>query len=135
MAAVAAMPSTPRPRAFLTVNVVVAPTHEEAQRLALPNLRSMVALRTGQPLRPQQLVEEVEEQDLALARGDLAGQMLERWVVRTPEAAAEQVRSLASTFGVDEVMVHPVAGAVRGTPADRAPAREETLRLLADALG
>ena len=71
----------------------------------------------------------------ALARGDLAGQMLERWVVGTPEAAAEQVRALASTVGVDEVMVHPVAGAVRGTPADRSPAREETLRLLADALG
>jgi luciferase family oxidoreductase group 1 len=125
----------PQPRTFLTVNVVVAPTQEEADRLALPNLRAMVALRTGQPLRPQQLVEEVEEHDLGIARGDLARQMLERWVVGTPAAAAEQVRSLAADHDVDEVMVHPVAGALRGTPADRAPAREETLRLLADALG
>jgi hypothetical protein len=30
-------------------------------------------------------------------------------------------------------MVHPVAGAVVGTPADRAPAREATLALLAEA--
>jgi hypothetical protein len=45
------------------------------------------------------------------------------------------VRELATTFGVDEVMVHPVAGALRGTPSDAAPAREETLRLLAGALG
>ena len=37
-------------------------------------------------------------------------------------------------FGVDEVMVHPVAGAYAGTPPDRSPHREETLRLLAEAL-
>ena len=125
----------PEPRTFLTVNVVVAATQEEAERLALPNLVAMVALRTGQPLRAQRLVEEVEGAELALARGDLAQQMLSRWVVGTPESAAGQVRDLAASFGVDEVMVHPVAGAVVGTPADRAPAREETLRLLAGALG
>jgi luciferase family oxidoreductase group 1 len=124
----------PEPRTFLTVNAVVAPTQAEADRLALPNLRSMVALRTGQPLHAQQLVEDVEENDLALATGDLARQMLDRWVVGTPESAAAQVRELAMTFGVDEVMVHPVAGAVRGTPSDRALAREATLRLLSEAL-
>src|SRR6478609_1459878 len=124
----------PEPRTFLTVNAVVAPTQQEADRLALPNLRSMVALRTGQPLHAQPLVEDVEERDLDLARGDLARQMLDRWVVGTPESAAAQLRELASTFGVDEVMVHPVAGALRGTPTDRSPAREETLRLLGAAL-
>ena len=124
----------PQARTFLTVNVVVAATQAEADRLALPNLRSMVALRTGQPLHAQQLVEEVEEGDVELARGNLARQMLERWVVGTPEAAAHQVRELAATFDVDEVMVHPVAGALRGTPADRSPAREDTLRLLGEAL-
>lgn len=124
----------PEPRTFLTVNAVVATTRGEADRLVLPNLRSMVALRTGQPLHAQQLVEDVEENDPDLASGDLARQMLGRWVVGTPESAAAQVRELASTFGVDEVMVHPVAGALRGTPADRSPAREETLRLLGAAL-
>jgi luciferase family oxidoreductase group 1 len=129
-------PSTdhPEPRTLLTVNVVVAESQEEAERLALPNLLSMVALRTGQPLRAQALVEEAEDDPLGLARGDLARQMLARWVVGTPESAAAQVRELAESFGVDEVMVHPVAGAVAGTPADRAPAREESLRLLAGAL-
>jgi luciferase family oxidoreductase group 1 len=124
----------PEPRTFLTVNAVVAATREEADRLALPNLRSMVALRTGQPLQAQQLVEEVEESDLNLARGDLARQMLDRWVVGTPESAAAQLRELATTFDVDEVMVHPVAGALRGTPTELSPAREETLRLLGAAL-
>jgi len=124
----------PEPQTFLTVNAVVAPTQEEADRLARPNLRAMVALRTGQPLRAQQLVEETEETALDPAQGDLARQMLDRWVVGTPESAAAQVQELATTFGVDEVMVHPVAGALRGTPVDRSPAREETLRLLSRAL-
>ena len=112
----------------------MASTREEAERLALPNLASMVALRTGQPLRAQQLVEEVEESNFSLDASDLARQMLDRWVVGTPESAAEQLRSLATMFAVDEVMVHPVAGAVRGTPTDRSPAREQTLRLLRAAL-
>ena len=123
-----------KPRTFLTVNAVVAPTQQEADRLALPNLRSMVALRTGQPLQPQQLVEEVEEDDLNLVGGDLARQMLDRWVVGSPESAAARLRDLATTFDVNEVMVHPVAGALRGTPTDRSPAREETLRHLIGAL-
>jgi luciferase family oxidoreductase group 1 len=124
----------PEPRTFLTVNAVVAPTQEEADRLALPNLRAMVALRTGQPLRAQQLVEEAEEQEADPAHLDLARQMLGRWVVGAPESAAAQLRELATTFGVDEVMVHPVAGALRGSPADSSPAREATLRLLRAAL-
>jgi luciferase family oxidoreductase group 1 len=124
----------PRPRTFLTVNVVVAPTQEEAERLVLPNLLSMLALRTGQPLHAQRLVEEVERERPDLVRHEPARQMLERWVVGTPESAAEQVRSLAGTFAVDEVMVHPVAGAVEGTDPRRSPAREETLRLLAAGL-
>jgi len=59
---------------------------------------------------------------------------MERWVVGTPDEAGEQVAKLAATYDVDEVMLHPVAGALSGTPADHAPAREETLRLLAHAL-
>jgi alkanesulfonate monooxygenase SsuD/methylene tetrahydromethanopterin reductase-like flavin-dependent oxidoreductase (luciferase family) len=61
--------------------------------------------------------------------------MRERWVVGTPDTVAEQVTALAAEYDVDEVMVHPVAGAVVGTPADRAPAREATLALLAEAFG
>src|SRR3546814_4226671 len=34
------------PRTFLTVNAVVAPTAEEAHRMALPNLHMMTNLRT-----------------------------------------------------------------------------------------
>jgi luciferase family oxidoreductase group 1 len=122
------------PRTFLTVNVVVAPTQEEADRLILPNLASMIALRTGGQLAAQRLVEEAEAEPIAEAHRGLAESMLTRWVVGTPDEAAKQVRELAATYDVDEVMVHPVAGALVGTPPTSAPAREDTLRLLAAAL-
>jgi luciferase family oxidoreductase group 1 len=124
----------PQPRTFLTVNAVVAASAEEARRLALPNVRAMVALRTGQPLRAVQLVEDTEAEALPPGHEPLAEDMLRRWVVGTPAEAAAQLVALAAEHGVDEVMVSPVAGAFAGTPADRTPAREETLRLLAGAL-
>ena len=124
----------PEPRTFLTVNAAVAPTREEANRLVLPNLLSMIALRTGGPLAPQLLVEEAEERGVPDQHRPLADQMLERWIVGAPDEAAEQVSKLSATYDVDEVMLHPVAGAVARTPADTAPAREATLRLLSDAL-
>ncbi|MGN6783427.1 MAG: LLM class flavin-dependent oxidoreductase [Marmoricola sp.] len=124
----------PEPRTFLTLNVCVAPTAEEAHRLALPQLQAMVALRTGGALQPQRLVEEAEADPVAEAHRGLLEAMARRWVIGTPEEAAKAVRELAATYDVDEVMVHPVAGALTGTAPDAAPAREDTLRLLAAAL-
>ncbi len=121
------------PKTFLTVNVVVAETQQEAERLARPQLLAMVALRTGGELRAQLSVEEAEATVLAGSHDELAAQMLTRWVVGTPDAALTQLGDLAARFGVDEVMVHPVAGASLSDPADRAPAREATLRLLSQA--
>jgi luciferase family oxidoreductase group 1 len=120
------------PRTFLTVNTVVAATAEEARRRALPNQLMMLALRTGQPLGPQLLVEEAEEVELPAPQVELLERMAARWVVGSPAEAVEQLERLAATYDVDEVMVHPVAGAHVGTEPGRAPAREETLHLLAD---
>jgi alkanesulfonate monooxygenase SsuD/methylene tetrahydromethanopterin reductase-like flavin-dependent oxidoreductase (luciferase family) len=91
----------------------------------------MLALRTGQPLAAQRLVEEAEKGELSEAHRSLVDAMRSRWVIGTPETARERIAELAATYGVDEVMVHPVAGAHVGTDPDRSPAREETLRLLA----
>jgi luciferase family oxidoreductase group 1 len=120
------------PRTFLTVNTVVARSAEEARRRALPNQLMMLALRTGQPLGPQLLVEEAEQVQLAPPQVELLERMAARWVVGSPAEAVAQLEDLAATYDVDEVMVHPVAGAHVGTEAGRAPAREETLHLLAD---
>jgi luciferase family oxidoreductase group 1 len=122
------------PRTFLTVNAVVAETQEEAERLVRPQLLAMVALRTGGELRPQLSVEEAETTPLAEYHQELAAQMRAKWVVGTPDSAAAEIAELARTYDVDEVMVHPVAGSSDLDPADRVPARETTIELLAGAL-
>ena len=124
-------PEQSEPRTFLTVNVVAAETTEEAERLALPNLLMMLSLRTGSPLGPQLLVEEAEKVEIPDAHRPLLEAMRSRWVIGDAASARAQLADLAATYGVDEVMVHPVAAAHVGTDPDRGPAREETLRLLA----
>lgn len=122
------------PRTIAVVNAAVAPTAEEARRLALPQVRTMWRLRQGVRLEPQELVEDAEAAPLPASADAALAALTASWVVGDPAGAAARVRELAERLGTDEVMVTPVAGAVRGTPADRAPAREATLRLLADAL-
>jgi luciferase family oxidoreductase group 1 len=122
------------PQTFLTVNAAVADTQEEADRLALPQLQAMVALRTGGQLGPQRLVEDAEAERVPEAHQRLISAMRDRWVIGTPVTAAARVRALAEEFDVDEVMVHPVAGAFRGTAVTSSPAREATLELLAGQL-
>ncbi len=126
-------PELSEPRTFLTLNAAVAPTREEAERLALPNQLQMLALRTGSPLVAQRLVEHAEKVAATLPEDHvrLIDAMRRRWVVDEPLAARERVAELAATYDVDEVMIHPIAGAHDGTDAASAPAREETLRLLA----
>jgi luciferase family oxidoreductase group 1 len=119
------------PTTFLTVNAAVADTREEAEALIQPQLQMMAWLRTGQPLRPLDLVEDALEQNLTNQQQHLVDQGLARAVVGTPKEAVEQVRELAEQFGVDEVMINPVASAFRGTDAATAPGRERTLELLA----
>ncbi len=122
------------PRTFLTLNVVVADTAEEAHARALPSLHNMARLRTGKPLRVLDTVEGAEREELDAASRHVVEAMLERWVVDAPDAAAERIRELAARFGVDEVMVSPGAGSRDGERADRAVGRERTLELLADQL-
>jgi len=95
--------------------VVVAETQAEAERLVRPHLLGMVALRTGGELRSQLTVEEAERTELG------------------SHTALAEITALARRYGVDEVMVHPVAGSSSRDALDRAPAREVTLELLAAA--
>lgn len=127
-------PELAEPRTFLTVNAAVADTADDAEELALPQLLQMVALRTGQPLTPQPLVEEAAArvaEGLAPGHQELLASMRARWVIGDPEGARKEIEHLAATYGVDEVMVNPVAGARSGTEPGSAPARERTLELLA----
>lgn len=118
------------PRTFLTVNASVAQDAGEARRRALPQLLMMLALRTGQPLGPQLAVEEAEKIELADAQRELVEKMASRWVIGTAREGRDRVAELAATYGVDEVMVNPVAGASLAADPATSPARVETLRLL-----
>ena len=124
-------PEYPEPRTFLTVNAVVAETEEEARRRALPNVQQMIALRTGAPLHPQRLVEDAEVVEMTPDQRAVGHAMSGRWIVGSPDQAREQLEKLAAEHDVDEVMVHPVSGAARGTDVGTSPNRETTLRLLA----
>ena len=103
------------PVTFMTVNAVVAPTRSEAEALLLPNLQLMARLRTGQPLGPLDLVEDAATTTMAPQAGAIVAAARDRAVVGAPAEAADQIRSLADEFDVDEVMVNPVASAHRGT--------------------
>lgn len=122
------------PRTLLTANVIVAADEATAIRLARPQQLAMVALRTGQPLRPALLVPDAEKVVLGPEHQRLADAMLGTWIVGDPAQVAARITALARQFEVDEVMVNPIAGALPTDAADQAPARERTLRLLSQAL-
>jgi luciferase family oxidoreductase group 1 len=124
----------PEPVTFLTVNASVAETRDEAMALLLPNLQMMARLRTGQPLGALDLVEDAEQTEISPQARAMVESMSQRAVVGSPTEAADQVRALADEFGVDEVMVNPVASAHCGTDPATAPARDTTLELLAKEL-
>lgn len=122
------------PTTFMTVNASVAPTRDEAEALMLPNLHMMAWLRTGQPLRPLDLVEDAQTRTLTPQQEAVVASGLAKAIVGAPAEAAAQVRALADRYGVDEVMVNPVASAYRGVDPRTAPGREQTLELLAKEL-
>lgn len=125
----------PEPVTFLTANAVVAPTREEAEERALPQIRMMARLRGNRPLVPLETVEQARdaEADDGLG-GPLAAWARERWFVGAPAETARALRDFATTHGVDEIMVAPVAGAYGSEPMDASPGRAQTLELLAAAL-
>lgn len=124
----------PEPRTFLTVNVVAAPTAAEAEARALPQLRMMARLRLNKPLIALETVEEA----LAAPSDPATDQVVEaarsRWFVGTSESVATETREFAAKYGVDEVMISPVAGAYEAEPKDAAAGRAQTLELIAAAL-
>ncbi len=97
----------PEPRTFLTVNAVAAPTAEEAEARALPQLRMMARLRLNQPLVALETVEQALAAEHDAATDQVVEAARSRWFVGTGESVAAEVRSFATTYGVDEVMLSP----------------------------
>ena len=116
------------------MNASVAPTAEEAEARALPQLRSMARLRTNRPMRPLETVEEAQAAPADSIADELIAGMRRRWAIADAATAAAELRRFAERHGVDEVMVSPIAGAYEAEPTDAAPGREQTLELLAGEL-
>ncbi|MGL3150414.1 LLM class flavin-dependent oxidoreductase [Microbacterium sp. A82] len=124
----------PQPRTFLTVNAVAAATAEEAEHRALPQLRMMARLRLNKPLVALETVEEALAAATDPATDEVIAAARSRWFVGTGEMVAAETREFATRYGVDEVMLSPVAGVFESEPMDAAPGRTATLELIAAAL-
>jgi luciferase family oxidoreductase group 1 len=124
----------PEPVTFLTVNAVAAPTAEEAEERALPQLRMMARLRLNQPLEALETVEEALAAEPDAATTQVVEVARSRWFVGTGTSVAAEVREFAARYGVDEVMLSPVAASYDTEPRDAATGRAQTLELVAAAL-
>lgn len=123
-----------QPRTFLSVNAITADSVEDATDLALPHQHMMASLRSGRMERkPLLTIEEARAADPLLPPESLQA-LRAPWLLGTAAEVAEQCRTLAAEFDVDEVMIHPVAGAHDDDPLDRVPARERTITELGEHL-
>ncbi len=123
------------PRTFLTTNVVAAPTIEEAEQRALPQMRMFAKLRLNQPLTALETVEEAQaalHTVTAHERETISG-VRSRWMIGTGETVRAELAAFAAQHGVDEVMVVPVAGSFDNDDRASSFGREQTLRLIAQA--
>ncbi len=122
-----------RPRTLISVNVSVAQDAEQARRLTLPYQHMMGRMRTGQPMQPLLSVEQAEVTPAPLT-GAALDAVTRPWLVGEPHEVAEGIFELADRFDVDEVMIHPIAGASDRDPLDRYPGREYAVHELATRL-
>ncbi|WP_202400989.1 LLM class flavin-dependent oxidoreductase [Microbacterium sp. TL13] len=119
------------PRTFVTANVVAAPTAEEAEERALPQLRMMARLRTNRPLVPLETVEQAKADPFDAMAESIMASTRQKWFVGTGDDVRAQLAEFAARYDVDEIMLSPVAGAYDGEPLDSADGRAQTLELVA----
>lgn len=97
----------------------------------------MARLRLNKPLTALETVEEAIAAGIAdadAATDQVVQGARSRWFVGTGESVAAEVRDFATRYGVDEVMLSPVAGAYEAEPKSSAAGRAQTLELVAAAL-
>ena len=121
------------PRTFLSVNVSVAETSDEAWELSEPHQYLMASLSTRGKMDPQPRVGDEVRQLLTPQLRDAVAPVVDTWAVGDPDQVKAQLKDTAEQFGVDEIMIHPIAGAYEDDPADQWPAKVRGLELLAEA--
>ncbi|HBR87911.1 MAG TPA: LLM class flavin-dependent oxidoreductase [Microbacterium sp.] len=125
------------PRTFLTMNVIAAPTREEAEERSLPNQRMMARLRMNKPLVANETVEHAKAtaDEFAGMGETIMAAARATWIVGTGDEVAGELQSLAVRHDVDEVMISPIAGAYESEPLETSPGRVQTLELVHAARG
>ena len=116
------------PRTFVTANVVAAPTTEEAEERAIPQLRMMARLRTNRPLVPLETIEQAKADPFDAMAESIMASTRQKWFVGTGTDVQGRLAAFAAQHGVDEIMVSPVAGAYDGEGFE---GRVQTLELIA----
>lgn len=119
------------PRTFVTANVVAAPTTEEAEERALPQLRMMARLRTNRPLVPMETIEQAQADPFDAMADSIMAATRQKWFVGTGDSVRAELAAFATQHGVDEIMLSPVAGSYAGEPLETSDARAQTLELVA----
>jgi len=111
-----------RPYVMAAVNVVVAPSDAEAQRLWTTTQRMIIGVRTGnrQPLQPP-----ASPDGLSAEQHAFADSFLHVKAVGSPQTACRQLQAIAEQTGADELITVTYAH----DPADR----QRSLQLLAEA--
>lgn len=122
------------PRTFLSINVSVAETSEEAWELAEPHLYTMATFMTGGGLSPAPLVGDEVKRLLTDELRRAFQPTVDTWAVGDAEQVAHQLRETAADLGVDEIMIHPIQGAYEDDPVDAWPAKIRGFKLLAEQL-
>ncbi|MGO1849573.1 LLM class flavin-dependent oxidoreductase [Microbacterium sp.] len=124
----------PAPRSFVTANVVVAPTDEEAHERALPQLRQFARLRSNKPMRPIETIDEVLADPSDALEQSLIDQNKQRWFIGTPDAVAGQLREFGAKHQVEEIMLGASSGSYENESPESPAGRAQTLELLAAAM-
>lgn len=126
------------PYAMVCASVLIAPSYDEARRLALPGALSFVRLRQGLPgVLPT--VEEAEDYPWTSQERAFAEQRLDGMVLGAPQDAGRQLSALLRDTAADELMVttgaHAFADRLRSYDllASLAPSLDLVLPLRASA--
>lgn len=122
-----------RPRTFVSVNVSVAESSDEAWELIEPHQYTMATLTTRGKMEPQPHVGDGIKSVLTEELRAATAPVVDTWAIGNVEQVKAQLEETAEQFGVDEIMVHPIQGAYESDPADAWPAKLRGLELLADA--
>ncbi|WP_167199230.1 LLM class flavin-dependent oxidoreductase [Brevibacterium pigmentatum] len=119
------------PKTFVTANLVVAPTEEEAQLRSEPFMLQMSRMRTGGPMEKLRLAGDDVRSVMTDQERMVGEELTSNWIIGDPKSAAAQLEELAERFDVDEIMIQPIAGAMEGEDVRKDPGRIQTIELLA----